>query len=171
MRELVAQFLQQRDERSFRKLYRRCTPKIFPLALRLLGGRTSEAEDVVQEVWIRAISGLDRFRWQSTLETWLCRITIRCCQEALRRQKRQVVSADLEDLPAAPPAKHIETVDLEKAIAALPEGYRQVLILHDIEGYTHGEIADLLHIETGTSKSQLFHARKKIRMSLQPAQS
>ena len=167
-RQLVNRFLKRRDERTFRKLYRRCTPKIYKLALRMLNGENLEAEEAVQEAWMRAIQGLPQFRWQSTFETWLYSITIRCCQEMLRKRKKQVLADDTEMTPCLTPSEKIEEMDLEKAILQLPDGYRQVLVLYDIEGYTHREIAELLNIEPGTSESQLFNARKKIRHFLQP---
>lgn len=161
--QLVEMFLERRNERSFRKLYRRCTPVIYLLALRMLSGNETDAEEIMQEVWMRAIEGLPRFRWQSTFETWLYSITIRCCQEALRKRNKQDVAENTELMSDPSPFEKFEAMDLETAIQRLPDGYRQVLILHDIKGYTHKEIAHLLDIDPGTSKSQLFNARRKIR--------
>ena len=164
---LVKQFLKNRDEHAFHKLYRRCTPRIYMLALRILGGKNLDAEEAVQETWLRAIQGLPQFRWQSTFETWLYSITIRSCQEILRKHKKQSLVSDTEITPSLSTQGKIDTTDLERAISQLPDGYRQVLVLFDIEGYTHKEIAELLNIEPGTSKSQLFNARRKVRHFLQ----
>ena len=137
------------------------------LALRMLGGKNLEAEEAMQETWMRAVQGLPQFRWQSTFETWLYGITIRSCQEILRKRKKQILVSDIEITPCPTTPGKLETADLEMAILQLPDGYRQVLILFDIKGYTHKEIAKLLNIEPGTSKSQLFNARKKVRHFLQ----
>jgi RNA polymerase sigma-70 factor, ECF subfamily len=151
--------LQSRDEQAFRVLYRRHTPAMYAVALRLVGRRVPDAEDVVQEAWMRAVRKLASFRGDSTLRTWLVGIAIRCALESMRR--RPWLALEEADLPAmieSPPA-----LDLEAAVAALAEGYRQVLILHDLHGYTHAEIAALLAIDEGTSKSQLSRGRAAIR--------
>lgn len=84
-RASVARFLKRRDEGAFRALYRRYTPVLYLLARRLLGGARDHAEDVVQETWIRAVTALPAFQWQSSLQTWLCGIAVNCSREALRR--------------------------------------------------------------------------------------
>jgi RNA polymerase sigma-70 factor (ECF subfamily) len=147
------------DEAAFRLLYRRHTPAMYAAALRLLARHTSDAEDAVQEAWLRAVRGLGGFRGDSALRTWLVGIAIRCALEAGRRQQRyQPLGVD--GRLSAPSLPHI---DLEQAIAVLADGYRHVLVLHDIEGYTHAEIAGLLDIDAGTSKSQLSRARSAVR--------
>jgi len=136
------------------------------MAWRLMAGHTADAEDVVQETWQRAATRLRGFEWNAALATWLTSILINCTRE--RRRARPLVRADPAHLSLAPaPIRQPDPViDLERAIAALPAGYRDVLILHDVEGYTHDEIAALLGIATGTSKSQLFHARRAMRAKL-----
>lgn len=169
-RNLVITFRQQRDERSFRKLYRRCTPGLYQLVLRLVAGDSQQAQEIVQETWVRAVEKLAAFSGRSHFRTWLSGIAINCCREHLRNRVRHRSSAKMNELQfsaAPPPASHIDSVDLEAAVAALPDGYRHVLVLHDIEGYTHAEIAGMLAIEIGTSKSQLFHARRTVRAFLQ----
>jgi RNA polymerase sigma-70 factor (ECF subfamily) len=148
-----------RDEDAFRTLYRRHTPAMYAAALRLVARRTSDADDAVQEAWLRAVRALHGFRGESTLRTWLVGIAIRCALEACRRRPHEALSDwDVPTVRATAPP-----LDLEAAIAALPDGYRQVLVLHDVHGYTHAEIATLLSIEAGTSKSQLSRGRAAIR--------
>jgi RNA polymerase sigma-70 factor (ECF subfamily) len=155
------------DERAFRELYRRHTPALYQLVLRMLGGATADAEDVVQETWIRAVRQLAKFRWESSLRTWLCAIGLNLARETLRRRARARTEEFDERLGLfAPAVKDGERIDLERAIARLPNGYRTVLVLHDVEGYTHEEISRQLEIAVGTSKSQLFDARRAMRSLL-----
>jgi RNA polymerase sigma-70 factor (ECF subfamily) len=161
-RRLVGKFLAQRDEPSFRHLYRRHTPALYQLTLRLVGWNVHDAEDVVQETWAKAIERLEAFRWESSLRTYLCGIAINCCRELSRKRSGQHETVLPEEM-AASQIGELERIDLEQAIRSLPNGYRQVLVLHDIEGYTHEEISRMLDIEAGTSKSQLSHARSSVR--------
>ena len=158
------------DEPAFRQLYQRHTPRLFQLALRLVGGDTADAEDVVQDTWIKATEKLDTFRWESAFGTWLGAIGINVARETQRRhgRRREVEWSDAAEPPAAAPLERLEPVDLERAIAALPDGYRTVLVLHDIEGYTHEEIGAQLGVAAGTTKSQLFWARRAVRALLAP---
>ncbi len=167
-RSLVDAFLKTRSERAFRTLYRRCTPRLYAFARRLAGDE-QETDELVQETWVRAVDSLPRFRWQSTLRTWLIGIAINCYRQSTRRRGNlQLVDSDDPLMRSDDPVLHAtaEHVDLERAIAKLPNGYRQVLLLHDVEGYTHQEIGDLLGIDPGTSKSQLFRARRAMRAML-----
>lgn len=167
-RRLVGNFLARRDEHSFRVLYQRHTPALYQLALRLVGWNTQEAEEIVQDTWLRAVEALAEFRWESGFRTWLSGILINRSRELYRARKKEQ-HPNIADALAVEVAvtENFEHLDLEQAIAALPNGYRQVLVLHDIEGYTHEEIGLLLEIEAGTSKSQLSHARRAMRNSLQ----
>jgi RNA polymerase sigma-70 factor (ECF subfamily) len=165
-RKLVGAYLRDREEKAFRALYRRHTPVLFKFALRLVGGRTAEAEDVIQTAWIRAAGRLDGFRWDSSLRTWLTGIALNCYRETIRADRRagDRIPLDVSELPVARRVhREIPRIDLERAIAQLPDGYREVLILHDIEGYTHEEIGTLMGIRNGTSKSQLSRARRAVR--------
>ncbi len=169
-RDLVASFLDGREEAAFRELYRRHTAALFLLASRLLGGGRG-AEDAVQETWIRATARLGHFRWESSLKTWLCGITVNLCREMLRERAAGATTSALPEATAHGHPRHaggdgIDRLDLERAIRRLPAGYREVLVLHDVEGHTHEEIAALLQIEAGTSKSQLHKARRAIRAAL-----
>jgi len=164
-RALVARFLATRDEEAFRTLYRAHTPYLWSLALRLCGGREPEAEEIVQEAWIRVAARLERFAWGSALRTWMAGVLINCWRE--RRRKIEWTEALPDELAAEPPwPATVGRLDLERAIAGLPEGNRAVLVLFEIEGFTHEEIGDLLGIAAGTSKSRLFFARRAVRESL-----
>lgn len=166
-RELAAAVLDEGDEGAFRALYRRHTPRLLAFVHRVLGRDEAEAEDVVQETWIRACEGLDRFRWDARFSTWLLGIGLNAARERQGKNAR-TTTIELERLPEAPgPARDGENrMDLERSIRALPDGYRTVLLLHDLEGMKHGEIARRLGISAGTSKSQLFNARRLLRSML-----
>jgi len=167
-RALVDRFLRDRSESAFRALYHRHAPRLYQLALRLAGWREDEAAEILQDSWVRATRKLPEFRWESALATWLAGIVVNRSREA--RRERTGGPIPLETLGAEPPGPSAgsETrLDLERAVASLPEGYRRVLILHDIEGYTHPEIGGVLGIEVGTSKSQLFEARRALRRRLE----
>ena len=168
-RELADALLLRRDEGAFRALYRLHTPRLFQVVLRVLGGAEQDAEDVVQETWIRATERLGDFRWEAAFATWLTGIALNVARGLLRRRGRW--EADPESVPEpwrAPPALG-ERIDLERALALLPAGYRAVLVLHDVEGFTHEEIAAMLGVVPGTSKSQLSCARRAMRQLLDPA--
>jgi len=172
-RALCQAVVEAGDERAFRELYRRHTPAVYQLVLRMLGGSQTDAEDVVQEAWIRAVRKLSSFRWESSLRTWISAIALNQARETLRRRGRAPISELPEgfELPAKP-TREGERIDLERAIAKLPAGYRSVLVLHDIQGFTHEEISRHLEIAVGTSKSQLFDARRAMRALLQkPAEA
>lgn len=165
-RSLVARFLAGRDEATFRALYRRHTPFLYRLLLRISGGRAAEAEEGVQETWVRAAERLGGFEWRSALRTWLAGIAIRWWREETRRGLREATFPYEDFVPAAPIRREIERLDLERALFALAEGYRSAILLHDVEGYTHEEIAELTGVDAGTSKSQLSRARRALRASL-----
>lgn len=164
-RDLVARYLAARDEVAFRGLYAAHTPYLWAFALRLTGGRVPEAEDVIQETWLTAVRRLPGFRWESAFRTWLCGIGLNCWRSARRRTLREV-TAGSEETVSEVPRDPGDAVDLERAIAALPDGYRAVLVLYGLHGYTHAEIADRLGIAEGTSKSQLARARKALEATL-----
>jgi RNA polymerase sigma-70 factor (ECF subfamily) len=162
-RRLVETFVRLRDDESFAQLYRAHTPALFRMAWRFRWMPVADAADLVQDTWLRAVRRLAEFRFQSSLRTWLTSILINCMRERMRRSRD--TAADMAEV-AAPQASPVERVDLERAVAALPPGMREVFLLFDVEGFTHAEIAELLEIETGTSKSQLFRARQKLRETL-----
>jgi RNA polymerase sigma-70 factor, ECF subfamily len=166
---LVRRFLRESDEQSFLALYREFTPRLYSFAVHLLAGSRSDAEDVIQDVWIRAVRKLPEFRWESKFHTWLVSILIRCCSEKKRTGDRRIVMINQDSPASASPHGEDLRLQLQAAIDLLPDGQRKVFLLHDVEGYTHKEIASLLKIQAGTSKSQLFHARESLRCYLQDA--
>ncbi len=163
---LLRRFLKNRDEASFRALYRSHTPALLLFAVRLVGGTRHEAEDAVQEAWLRAVQGVAGFRQESNFSTWLCGITINCCREVVRRRRATPSGAGQSIQESSMPSRELAAT-LEQLLRRLPDGYREVLLLHDVEGYTHEEIARLLGISSGTSKSQLSHARRTLRAQLE----
>ena len=168
-RILAEAVLDSGSESAFRELYGRHTPRLYMLVLRFVGGSEPDAQDAVQETWIRVCEGLDRFRWDSAFATWLRRIGVNVAVDFLRRQGRDPARPANPGVdPPASPLPLDERIDLEGAISMLPDGYRQVVVLHDIEGMKHKEIGQLLGVAEGTSKKQLFSARRALRKYLSP---
>ena len=167
-RELVAGFLASRSDAAFLRLYDRHTPALYRFAARLVGGSGTEPAEIVQEVWVRALSRLSEFRFGSSLGTWLGGIALNRARELRRgdeRDRRIVALVEHEPCAAAPPETAWSRA-VERAIRELPVGYREILLLHDVEGYTHEEIARHFGIVEGTSKSQLHRARLALREAL-----
>jgi RNA polymerase sigma-70 factor (ECF subfamily) len=169
--ELVAAFLKTRGEETFRQLYRRHTPRLYHVARRLLGGSRRQAEDVVQEVWLRAVCSFGRFSWNSSLNSWLVGFVVNVAREARRGAGQEGAALATADAQTGiEPALALDPVSrlaLESAIEELPDGFRMVLILHDVGGLTHQEIGAILGIDEGTSKSQLSRARARVRDRLE----
>ncbi len=159
------------DQEAFEALYRAHVTRVFALSLRLTGDREA-ATELVQDTFVRAWEALPRFRGDSALGTWLHRIAVNLLFEsrraAARLSRRVMFSEEAADLERpAVTASPGERVDLERAIARLPEGARLVFVLHDIEGYEHREIGRMAGIAEGTSKAQLFRARRLLRAALE----
>jgi RNA polymerase sigma-70 factor (ECF subfamily) len=138
---------------------------------RRLGRAAAAAEHVLLDAWVRAGDVPALFRGESSVRTGLVGIAINCARDRLRRSARDhgrdAQLATISEIPSPPPLPaRVATVDLERAIAQLADGYRDVLILHDVFGYTHEEIARMLGVESGTSKSQLSRARSTLRRRL-----
>jgi len=164
-RALVDRFLADRDERAFREIYRQHGSALYGFARHLLEG-DAVVEDVVQEAWLRAVRRLPSFDGRSSLRAWLIGVVVNCCRESWRAARRHgsEQSADNPREDAVQQAdSHAERLDLERALARLAPGYRTVLLLHDLQGMTHEEIAEYLEIAPGTSKSQLARARQVLR--------
>jgi len=163
-RELVDAVLQHKDELAFRELYRRHTPRLFALVARLLARGDHEAEDVVQEIWVHAFESLGRFQWNSEFSTWLTGIGLNRVRDRIRKYGRSRETG-VEIVPdiAVVAEPHETRVDLERMIRRLPDDQRMVLVLHDVEGMKHREIADHLDIPEGTSKTLLSSARERLR--------
>ena len=159
---------------AFEELYRQHAGRLYNLAFRMTGS-AEEAEDLLQDVFLHAHRKLGSFRGESSLGTWLYRLGMNQCLDYLRgRQVKMGRATDsLDDDAAAEPAARapavptaISRLDLDRAIAKLPEGCRAVFLLHDVEGFDHGEVAAVLGISEGTSKSQVHKARVKLRAIL-----
>lgn len=165
-RELADRVVRVGDEAAFRLLYRRHSPSVYQFVLRLVGGDVVEAEDILQEAWLRASRNLARFRWESAFRSWLTGIALNRVREMARKKKRSLVEVDSEWEPAGAVQDPGQRIDLERALELLPPGFRTVLVLHDVEGFTHQEIGARLGITDGTSKSQLHGARRAMRRLL-----
>jgi RNA polymerase sigma-70 factor (ECF subfamily) len=160
-RRLVEAYVTERDEASFLALYRAHTPALYRMAWRLGGQSPEDADEIIQDVWVRAAAKLATFRFESALRTWLVSILIRRVSEHRRRPALTLASVNAPE-PAVRMTPAL-SIDLERSIAALPAGMREVFVLHDIEGLTHEDIGACLGIAEGTSKSQLFQARERLR--------
>jgi RNA polymerase sigma-70 factor, ECF subfamily len=161
---------QHGDAEAIRDLYWRYAPRV-QAVVRRLAGDDALAEDWAQEAWVRAFRALPRFRGDARFSTWLHRIAVNSALHGRRWRQRRVshevalpVSADRSD--RADPV--VLRIALQRALDQLPDGMRQIIVLHDVEGYKHEEIGDLLGIAAGTSKSQLFKARARLRELLRP---
>ena len=161
------------DVRAFERLYRAHLPRVHGLVRRMTGGR--EADELTQDVFVRAWQKLSTFRGESAFGTWLHRLAAnvvieRFRTDATRRRRHLDGEGFLETLPAMHRSGDL-SMDLEIALAKLPDGAREIFVLHDVEGYKHHEIATLLEISAGTSKAQLHRARMMLRRHLRPPSS
>lgn len=159
--ELIRRIADGGDESAFRALYARHTPAVFGLLCRLVG-RAPDATDLMQETWLRAVRHLSLFRGQSAFRTWLTGIALNCYREWRRKHTREVPASDADVRPARL-ARGDEIAAINQVLASLPYEHREAIVLHDIEGFTHEEIAAALEIEPGTSKSRLSRARRAFR--------
>lgn len=156
------------DPDAFERLYRSHVPRIHSLARRM--GGPDVADDLTQEIFIRAWRKLHTFRQEAAFGTWLYRLAMNLIlsrREQIRRRESRTEAgegalAGFTSRDRNPGLK----VDMESAVATLPDGARQVFVLYDVEGYSHGEIARMLEISSGTSKSQLHRARALLRERL-----
>jgi RNA polymerase sigma-70 factor (ECF subfamily) len=159
------------DVDAFEELYRAHAPRLYALVSRM-SGSPSEGEDLLQEIFLQAHRKLESFRGESALGTWLHRLAVNHCLDYLRsrRGKMTKLTTSIDGNPARVPMARTDTplarLDLEHAIRQLPEGCRETFVLHDVEGFSHREIAAMLGIAQGTSKSQVFKARHKLRALL-----
>jgi RNA polymerase sigma factor (sigma-70 family) len=150
------------DETAFRTLYRRHTPRLRMVVLRLLAFRDSDADDVVQETWLAGCRALHEFRGDSAFGTWITTIGIRRAQRRMEINDR-APDATVDDSVQASTPDVNDAVDIERALSRLPDQHRAVVVLHDIEGFTHEEIAVQLGVAVGTSKATLSRARVALR--------
>jgi len=156
------------DADAFETLYRRHSARIYTLACRMAGS-AEDGEDLLQEIFLQAYRKLESFKGEAALGTWLYRLALNHCLYYVRSLRAKMnkltetLDADPMLEPRAPRETPIARLDLERAIERLPDGCREAFILHDVEGFGHKEIADRLEIAAGTSKSQVFKARAKLR--------
>ena len=156
------------DAAAFERLYRRHLARIHTLARRMLG--PEHADDATQDIFVRAWQKLGLFRGEAAFGTWLHRLAINVilARRGDLGKARDRFSSDETaiDRISIRPASVDERVDFEAALSKLPDGAREIFVLHDVEGYKHEEIAELLHVTAGTSKSQLHRARMVLRQYL-----
>jgi RNA polymerase sigma-70 factor, ECF subfamily len=163
---------QQGDVAAFERLYREHVDRVFALCLRL-SADAERAEELAQDVFVRAWEKLDTFQGRSAFSTWLHRLAVNVVLGDRRSEKVRVsrvfgteTPEGFEAPPDAAPLDPADRLDLERAIAKLPPGARAVLVLHDVEGYRHEEIARMQGTAVGTCKAQLHRARKLLREML-----
>ena len=155
------------DTLAFESLYRANVGRVYAVCLRMLKNPSS-AEDLTQEAFVRAWTKLHTYRGASAFSTWMHRLTVNLVLSELRtqgRKKERLMTADaLTRLESAPSSGRPDLrADLRNAIAGLPEGARKVFVLHEVEGYRHDEIAEMLGVASGTTKAQLHRARRLLR--------
>lgn len=172
-RELIAR-LQKRDEAAFEELIRQYEKKVYTLCFRMCGN-SEDAEEAAQDAFLALWRGIDRFRQESSLSTWIYRLATNACIDTLRRRKKQSGSVSLDDeelfvdaVDTSPQPQ--ETVEhreaqklLQQGLSSLPEEYRKVLILREIEGLSYTEIAESASLELGTVKSRISRGRSLLR--------
>lgn len=161
------------DRAAMERLYREHAGRVYSV-VRRLAGEDALADDLAQEAWIRAFEKLDLFRGDASFGTWMYRLATNTALNRLRSDRRH------RELESEAPRDGIHgrngSVDeavinqrvLQRALDRLPDGYRRVLVLHDVEGMTHAEIAETLDVAVGTSKSQLHKARARMRELIEP---
>jgi RNA polymerase sigma-70 factor (ECF subfamily) len=154
------------DVGAFERLYRAHAPRVFALCLRLVADRP-RAEQLTQDAFVRAWEKLGTFHGGAPFGAWMRAVTLNVVfadkRATSRRLARVTHDGDQVDAAVASPYRGGDRIDLERAIALLPEGARTVFVLHDVEGYAHDEIGRLLGIAEGTSKAHLHKARTKLR--------
>ena len=166
------------DPLAFETLYSLHKRRVYSICLRMVGN-TAEAEDLAQEAFLQLFRKISTFRGESAFSTWLHRLTVNVVLMHLRKKGIDEISLDQEpeeDAQETPKKQYggedthlvgaVDRITLEKSIAELPTGYRTIFVLHDVEGYEHNEIAEMIGCSIGNSKSQLHKARMKLRSIL-----
>ena len=181
--EEMVQLAQQGNAAAFEQLYRRYCGRVYALCVRIVKN-DSEAEDLTQEAFLLLFRKIHTFRGEARFSTWLHRLATNVVLVRLRKKRHVEVSIDADipehsDEESGPLLEHggpdlrlsgaLDRVNLGRAIEQLPEGYKEMFILHDVEGYEHHEIAKILGCSSGNSKSQLYKARLRLRELLQEA--
>jgi RNA polymerase sigma-70 factor (ECF subfamily) len=171
---------QQGDAAAFERLYRMHNRRVYSLCLRMLNN-TAEAEDLTQEAFLQLFRKIGTFRGESAFSTWLHRLSVNVVLMKLRKKSGTESSLDEMTEPdedGGGPRRDFGTVDLrlsgsidrvnlQRAVEQLPPGYKSVFVLHDVQGYEHNEIAEIMDCSIGNSKSQLHKARMRLRELLQ----
>jgi RNA polymerase sigma-70 factor, ECF subfamily len=170
---------QRGDGAAFERLYHLHSRRVYSLCLRMVGNPAA-AEDLAQEAFLQLFRKIQTFRGESAFSTWLHRLTVNVVLMRLRRRNVMEISLNEiseQDEESSPPREvgaadlklsgSVDRVNLQRAVDQLPPGYRAVFVLHDVEGYEHNEIADMLSCSIGNSKSQLHKARSRLRELLQ----
>jgi RNA polymerase sigma-70 factor (ECF subfamily) len=156
------------DARAFEELYRAHLPRVHSLVRRMTAGR--DADELTQDVFVRLWQKIGSFRGDSSFSTWLHRLAVNVVIERFRtdqvRRKRLHDGENIFEMLPAPAQRRDLGMDFEAALEKLPDGAREIFVLHDVEGYKHHEIATLLEISAGTSKAQLHRARMMLRRHL-----
>jgi RNA polymerase sigma-70 factor, ECF subfamily len=156
------------DVQAFERLYRTHIPRVHGIVRRMAGGR--DVDELAQDVFVRAWRKLGTFRGESAFTTWLHRLTVNVILERFRsgsaERARRVDSAVVFETARGMASRPDLSIDFEAALERLPDGAREIFILHDVEGYKHHEIGTLLGISPGTSKAQLHRARMMLRKHL-----
>jgi RNA polymerase sigma-70 factor (ECF subfamily) len=171
---------QQGDSAAFERLYRQHSRRVYSLCLRMVGN-TAEAEDLTQEAFLQLFRKISTFRGESAFSTWLHRMAVNVVLMKLRKKSGKEASLEQltePDEESGTPRRDFGTLDLklagsidrvhlERAVEQLPPGYKTVFVLHDVQGYEHNEIAEIMGCSIGNSKSQLHKARMRLRDLLQ----
>ena len=170
---------QRGDAEAFERLYRLHSRRVYSVILRMVGN-TAEAEDLTQDAFLQLFRKIQTFRGDSAFSTWLHRLSVNVVLMKLRKKRLPESSLDEQLDPnddgegpkkefGAPDqtlAGSLDRVNLERAVEQLPPGYRAVFLLHDVQGFEHNEIADIMECSIGNSKSQLHKARTRLRTIL-----
>lgn len=173
---------QQGDAAAFERIYRLHSRRVYALCLRMVGN-PAEAEDLAQDAFLQLFRKIQTFRGESAFSTWLHRMSVNVVLMKLRKKTLPETSLEeftepdeesggpKRDVGAADPAMlgSVDRVHLERAVEQLPPGYKQIFVLHDVQGYEHNEIAGIMGCSIGNSKSQLHKARMRLRELLQEA--
>jgi RNA polymerase sigma-70 factor, ECF subfamily len=168
--DLVAR-CQAGDVDAFETLYQQHAARLYTLACRMAGS-PDDGEDLLQEIFLQAYRKLGSFKGDSAIGTWLYRLALNHCLDYVRSRQAKMnkvtetLDAETSFQPTARRETPVAKLDLERAVERLPEGCREAFVLHDIEGFDHKEVGRLLGIAEGTSKSQVFKARMRLRSLL-----
>jgi len=159
------------DQAAFEELYRTHVGHVYALCLRMAAD-ARRAEELVQDVFVRAWMKLDSFRGDAAFGTWLHRVAVNVVLQRKRSDKRRIARVETrETLPEpqgpAPRERPADRIDLERALETLPNGAKTVFLLHDVHGYKHREIAEMMGTAEGTAKAQLHRARMLLREALE----